>query len=359
MSADAPFFTSLRDRAPERLRDDGEALVEVAEARPLPRRARRLDARRRRLAAADDRAAPAAARRSTSTRLPRPAGVAARALAADVPELRLPARRAAPEHADAACDGVHAPRAGLRAVRRVRRHRACCGSPPAARQADVWDLAARAAHRVRGRAERDRHRLVLDAVVGAAPAVARPAEALEEARRWAAGSCATIRVAAALARRARPRSARARRRASRARYAGSTASRSPFHRPVASSGYSRTVPPTTSPSATPTACSVSPARRRARRGRRPPNSACSSTNTRAADGEVRARARPAPAASRQRRALAARSATGELAAATPLLLLEQRAPTPTAPSTPGSARSPPAASRWSSPCSASIAETAR
>ena len=29
---DAPVFTSLRDRAPERLRDDGEALVEVAEA---------------------------------------------------------------------------------------------------------------------------------------------------------------------------------------------------------------------------------------------------------------------------------------------------------------------------------------
>jgi selenophosphate synthetase-related protein len=29
---DAPVFTSLRDRAPEQLRDDGEALVEVAEA---------------------------------------------------------------------------------------------------------------------------------------------------------------------------------------------------------------------------------------------------------------------------------------------------------------------------------------
>ena len=33
MSDDAAtFFTALRDRAPERLRDDGEALVEVAEA---------------------------------------------------------------------------------------------------------------------------------------------------------------------------------------------------------------------------------------------------------------------------------------------------------------------------------------
>jgi uncharacterized protein len=32
MSATRPFFTALRDRAPELLRDDGEALVEVAEA---------------------------------------------------------------------------------------------------------------------------------------------------------------------------------------------------------------------------------------------------------------------------------------------------------------------------------------
>jgi uncharacterized protein len=32
MSATRPYFTALHDRAPERLRDDGEALVEVAEA---------------------------------------------------------------------------------------------------------------------------------------------------------------------------------------------------------------------------------------------------------------------------------------------------------------------------------------
>lgn len=32
MGADTDFFTSLRDRAPERLRDDGEVLAEVAEA---------------------------------------------------------------------------------------------------------------------------------------------------------------------------------------------------------------------------------------------------------------------------------------------------------------------------------------
>ena len=32
MSEEMPFFTALRDRAPARLRDDGEALVEVAEA---------------------------------------------------------------------------------------------------------------------------------------------------------------------------------------------------------------------------------------------------------------------------------------------------------------------------------------
>jgi len=32
MSSEMPFFTALRDRAPELLRDDGEALVEVAEA---------------------------------------------------------------------------------------------------------------------------------------------------------------------------------------------------------------------------------------------------------------------------------------------------------------------------------------
>jgi selenophosphate synthetase-related protein len=32
MSDEMPFFTALRDRAPELLRDDGEALVEVAEA---------------------------------------------------------------------------------------------------------------------------------------------------------------------------------------------------------------------------------------------------------------------------------------------------------------------------------------
>ena len=32
MCATRPFFTALHDRTPEQLRDDGEALVEVAEA---------------------------------------------------------------------------------------------------------------------------------------------------------------------------------------------------------------------------------------------------------------------------------------------------------------------------------------
>ena len=56
MSDDAAVLhLAARPRRREQLRDDGEALVEVAEARALPRGARRLDARRRRLAAADDR----------------------------------------------------------------------------------------------------------------------------------------------------------------------------------------------------------------------------------------------------------------------------------------------------------------
>ena len=147
MSDDAAVLhRAARPRRRSALRDDGEALVEVAEARALPRRARRLDAGRRRLAAADARGAPAAGRARrrrapAARRRRRP-----RALAADVPELRLPARGAPASTPRAAVRAVPAPRARVRAVRRVRRHRAPCGSRRAAAEAPVWDLARDPAH---------------------------------------------------------------------------------------------------------------------------------------------------------------------------------------------------------------------
>ena len=64
----------------------------------------------------------------------------------------------------------------------------------------------------------------------------------------------------------------------RTRASGSTASRSPFHSPSPSSGYSRTAP-ATAPSATPTTCSVSGGQSRSSRSL-PANSAWSTTKTR-------------------------------------------------------------------------------
>ena len=92
--------------------------------------------------------APAAARRSTSTRSPARTA-RARALAADLPELRLPARRRAPSTREAACAAFTRRGLACAAVRRVRRHRRAARSPPAARRPTVWDLA-RATHRSRG-----------------------------------------------------------------------------------------------------------------------------------------------------------------------------------------------------------------
>ena len=120
MSDRRPFFSALDDRTPEQLRDDGEALVEVAEAGWCH--------------AARDVSMPGVAgsllqmiegagcgARLDLDALPRPGEALARALAADVPELRLPARRAGRARRRRV-RGVHPPRARVRAVRDVRRH---------------------------------------------------------------------------------------------------------------------------------------------------------------------------------------------------------------------------------------------
>ena len=101
MSDEHDFFTSLRDRAPERLRTDGDALVEVAETGPLPRGARRLDARRGRARCCSCWRRPAAARCSTSTACRGPPG-SARSAGCGPSRASASCSRATPEHADAA-----------------------------------------------------------------------------------------------------------------------------------------------------------------------------------------------------------------------------------------------------------------
>ena len=131
---------AVLQRAPRppraQLRDDGEALVEVAEA-GLCHAAR--DVSMPGIAGSLLQMIEGAGCGATLDldRLPRPRH-AARALAADVPELRLPARRP-PEHVEAP-RGLHAPRPRLRAVRRLRRHaRAAPGRRR--RGGRRWDLA--------------------------------------------------------------------------------------------------------------------------------------------------------------------------------------------------------------------------
>ncbi len=119
MSASRPFFTALHDRPPAKLQTDGEALIEVAE-RGLCHAAR-------------DVSMPGVAGSLLQLievagcgalldldRLPRPEHGSARALAADLPELRLPARRASRERGRGV-RGLQPPRPDVRAVRRVRR----------------------------------------------------------------------------------------------------------------------------------------------------------------------------------------------------------------------------------------------
>ena len=137
MSATRPFFTALHDRSPEALRQDGEALVEVAEAglchaardvsMPGHRRLAAADGRGRRLwRGARPRAAPPPGRRR------------ARPLAADVPQLRVPAGRTSRARARGV-RGLRAPRPDVRGVRPLRRlARAQSGRRGDA--APVWDL---------------------------------------------------------------------------------------------------------------------------------------------------------------------------------------------------------------------------
>ena len=129
MSDTRPFFSALHDRpaqkAPRRRRGARRGGGEG----PLPRRARRLDARHRRLAAADDRGRRL--RRHARPRPPPPpAPQRPRALAADVPELRVPARRP-PGARRGRHRGLHPPRPRLRPVRRLRRH---ARAPPGRRR---------------------------------------------------------------------------------------------------------------------------------------------------------------------------------------------------------------------------------
>jgi hypothetical protein len=136
---DPPIWSSLREREPAQLREDGEALVEVAERGLCHARA-----------TCPCRASPArccscsswraAARRSTSTACRDPTGMAHRALGPGLPELRLRPRGAA--------------RAGRGRLRGLRaRGLACapCGAFDDSRvlrlagggeSAEVWDLAA-------------------------------------------------------------------------------------------------------------------------------------------------------------------------------------------------------------------------
>ncbi|HTN23960.1 MAG TPA: AIR synthase related protein [Solirubrobacteraceae bacterium] len=138
MGEETDFFSSLRDRAPERLRDDGEALVEVAEAGLCH--------------AARDVSMPGAAGSLLQLleaagcgavldvdRLPRPAGVSAERWLRTFPSFGF-LLAAPPEHAGAACDVFH------------RRGLACapCGRfddsralklASGASTATVWDLA--------------------------------------------------------------------------------------------------------------------------------------------------------------------------------------------------------------------------
>jgi selenophosphate synthetase-related protein len=137
MNDDNDFFSSLRDRAPERLRDDGEALVEVAEAGLCH--------------AARDVSMPGAAGSLLQLleatrcgalldvdRLPRPANVCVERWLRTFPSFGF-VLAAAPEHVDAACDAFR------------RRGLACepCGSFDDSRAlklasgsstATVWDL---------------------------------------------------------------------------------------------------------------------------------------------------------------------------------------------------------------------------
>ena len=137
MGDEQDFFTSLRDRAPEHLRDDGEALAEVAEAGFCH--------------AARDVSMPGAAGSLLQMlegarcgavldveRLPRPGGVGVARWLRTFPSFGF-LLAAAPQHVDAACDAF------------TRRGLACapCGEFHAARtlelasgaaSATVWDL---------------------------------------------------------------------------------------------------------------------------------------------------------------------------------------------------------------------------
>ena len=123
------FFSSLRDRAPERLRGDGEALVEVAEHGLCH--------------AARDVSMPGVAGSLLQLvevagcgamldvdRLPRPDGVPLERWLLTFPSFGF-LLAARPEHAAGRLRRIRAPRPGLRAVRRASTTRACCGSPAA------------------------------------------------------------------------------------------------------------------------------------------------------------------------------------------------------------------------------------
>ena len=121
-----PFFSSLRDRTPGKLRDDGEALVEVAESGAAH--------------AARDVSMPGVAGSLLQLleiagcgatleleRIPRPPGRPDRAVARDVPELRLLARRATGRRRRRR-RAVPTSRPRVRAMRTSSTTAECCGS---------------------------------------------------------------------------------------------------------------------------------------------------------------------------------------------------------------------------------------
>ena len=119
MSDANDFFTALQGPPPEPAQDRRRGARRGRRAPALPRRPRHLDARRGRLAAADDRGR-GRRRHARRRRDPAPDRRRAGALAADVPELRLPARRARATTSTRPCDVFLRARPGLRAVRALR-----------------------------------------------------------------------------------------------------------------------------------------------------------------------------------------------------------------------------------------------
>jgi selenophosphate synthetase-related protein len=137
MSDDNDFFTSLHDRAPERLRTDGDALVEVAE-QGLCHAARDVSMPGAAGSLLQLLEAAGCGAVLDADRLPRPAGVPIARWLRTFPSFGF-LLAAAPEHADAACEVFE--RRGLACAacgefEDARRLELQCGRD----RATVWDL---------------------------------------------------------------------------------------------------------------------------------------------------------------------------------------------------------------------------